>query len=79
MVPEKVEDDEGCLTPHITDDVRSFHLGKRYEHERYNCIRRSRDMKDFSQFIQDIGLIDLPLHGATYTWTRERIFAGFQN
>ncbi|WMV31904.1 hypothetical protein MTR67_025289 [Solanum verrucosum] len=46
----------------------------RYEHERYNCIRRSQDMKDFSEFIQDMGLIDLPLHGATYTWTRGEDF-----
>lgn len=31
-------------------------------------------MKDFSEFIQDMGLIDLPLHGATYTWTRGEDF-----
>ena len=31
-------------------------------------------MKDLSVFIQDMGLIDLPLHGATYTWTRGEEF-----
>lgn len=27
-------------------------------------------MKNFSDTIEDLCLIDLPLHGATYTWTR---------
>ena len=31
-------------------------------------------MKDLSVFIQDMGLIDLPLHGSTYTWTRGEEF-----
>ncbi|XP_019260140.1 PREDICTED: uncharacterized protein LOC109238161 [Nicotiana attenuata] len=43
----------------------------RYESERYNCIRRSRAMKSFTDIIQDLGIIDLPLLGAHYTWFRE--------
>lgn len=42
----------------------------RFEIERYNCIRRSSAMSVFSDFIQDMGLIDLPLQGAFQTWTR---------
>lgn len=42
----------------------------RFESERYNCIRRSRAMKSFSDIIQDLSLIDLPLQGAFYTWSR---------
>ncbi|XP_070013728.1 uncharacterized protein [Nicotiana sylvestris] len=42
----------------------------RFENERFNCIRRSRVMKIFSNFIQDMGLVDLPLQGAFYTWAR---------
>ncbi|XP_059277851.1 uncharacterized protein LOC132032052 [Lycium ferocissimum] len=41
-----------------------------FENERYNCISSSRAMTAFSDFIQDMGLIDLPLQGAFYTWTR---------
>lgn len=42
----------------------------RYESERYNCVRRSRAMKSFTDIIQDLGIIDLPLQGAHYTWFR---------
>uniref|UniRef100_A0A1S3X8E2 Uncharacterized protein n=1 Tax=Nicotiana tabacum TaxID=4097 RepID=A0A1S3X8E2_TOBAC len=42
----------------------------RYESERYNCVRRSRAMVSFSDIIQDLGIIDLPLQGAYYTWFR---------
>lgn len=42
----------------------------RFENERFNCIRRSRAMKSFSDFIQHMGLVDLPLQGAFYTWHR---------
>lgn len=40
----------------------------RFQSERYNCIRRSKAMKNFSDTIQDLNLIDLPLQGAFYTW-----------
>lgn len=42
----------------------------RCESERYNCIRRSRAMKSFTNIIHDLGIIDLPLQGAHYTWFR---------
>lgn len=42
----------------------------RFESERLNCERRSRAMSTFSDVIQDLCLVDLPLKGAFYTWTR---------
>lgn len=42
----------------------------RYEHEKFNCLRRSRAMKSFSDIILELELLDLPLHGAQYTWSR---------
>lgn len=42
----------------------------RFESERLNCVRRTKAMKDFSELIQDLCIIDLPLHGAQYTWSR---------
>lgn len=42
----------------------------RYENERHNCIIRFRAMRGFSNIIQDLGIIDLPLQGAFYTWSR---------
>lgn len=42
----------------------------RFESERLNCIRRSKAMKTFSDIIQDLQVIDLPLQGAYYTWSR---------
>ncbi|XP_070026635.1 uncharacterized protein [Nicotiana sylvestris] len=41
-----------------------------FERERLNCTRRSRAMRVFSETIQDLCLIDSPLQGACYTWTR---------
>lgn len=42
-----------------------------FESERYNCIRRSMAISNFNDTISDLGLIDLTLQGAFYTWTRE--------
>ncbi|KAG5589144.1 hypothetical protein H5410_039658 [Solanum commersonii] len=42
----------------------------RFESERYNCIRRSKAMSSFNDTISDLGLMDLPLPEAFYTWTR---------
>lgn len=42
----------------------------RFESERLNCTRTSKAMKDFSKAIEDLGIINLPLHGVIYTWTR---------
>nr|XP_009610448.1 uncharacterized protein LOC104104150 [Nicotiana tomentosiformis]XP_016449348.1 PREDICTED: uncharacterized protein LOC107774363 [Nicotiana tabacum] len=46
----------------------------RYESERLNCSRRSRAMIDFSNFILELGLIDPPLNGVQYTWSRGENF-----
>lgn len=42
----------------------------RFENERLNCVKRSRAMRNFSNVIQDLCLVDLPLQGTFYTWTR---------
>ncbi|XP_075084718.1 uncharacterized protein LOC142167974 [Nicotiana tabacum] len=42
----------------------------RFESERLNFIRRSRAIKTFSYVIQELHIIDLPLQGAYYTWSR---------
>lgn len=39
-------------------DRRGFQLW-RFEHERFNCIRRSSAVRSFLDFIQDMGLSDL--------------------
>ncbi|XP_016513659.1 uncharacterized protein LOC107830565 [Nicotiana tabacum] len=40
----------------------------RFPSEKRNCLRRSRAMMKFSDFIDDMNLIDLPLEGGVYTW-----------
>lgn len=42
----------------------------KYENEMLLCTARSKAMKEFSNTILDLGLIDLPLLGAQYTWSR---------
>ncbi|XP_070045594.1 uncharacterized protein [Nicotiana tomentosiformis] len=42
----------------------------RFESEKLNCTSRSKAMKLFSEIIQDLDVIDLPLHGAQYTWSK---------
>ncbi|XP_070003185.1 uncharacterized protein [Nicotiana sylvestris] len=42
----------------------------RFVHERLNCTRRSRAMRSFSEMIQDLDVMDLPLQGAHYTWSK---------
>lgn len=42
----------------------------RYEYERLNRTRRSRAVKNFSDIIEDLCLIDLPLQCAKFTWSR---------
>ncbi|WMV40264.1 hypothetical protein MTR67_033649 [Solanum verrucosum] len=42
----------------------------RFEEEKLNCTRRSRAMMGFSNDIQDLELIDPPLQGAQFTWSR---------
>ncbi|XP_019263814.1 PREDICTED: uncharacterized protein LOC109241530 [Nicotiana attenuata] len=40
----------------------------RFEDERTGRAKYTRAMRDFSRFIDDMGLIDLPLHGGQYMW-----------
>lgn len=40
----------------------------RFMAERKGCSRISRGMQDFGEFIKNHDLIDLPIHGAKYTW-----------
>ncbi|WMV41830.1 hypothetical protein MTR67_035215 [Solanum verrucosum] len=40
----------------------------RYVSEKRNCNRRSRGMIEFSDFIEDMNLIDLQLQDGNYTW-----------
>ncbi|XP_075095147.1 uncharacterized protein LOC142173453 [Nicotiana tabacum] len=40
----------------------------RFSSEKRNCLRRSRAMVEFSDFIDDMNLIDLPLEGGFFTW-----------
>jgi len=42
----------------------------RFESEKLNCLRRTSAMRSFSDTIQDLNLIDLPLQGAQFTWSR---------
>ncbi|GMI77812.1 hypothetical protein HRI_001450500 [Hibiscus trionum] len=44
--------------------------------ERFGMAEDTRAMQDFSMFIQDNGLIDLPLQGYQYTWVRKGINSG---
>ena len=40
----------------------------RYPSERRGCTRVSPYMEQFSDFIEDLNLVDLPLNGGRYTW-----------
>ncbi|WMV47268.1 hypothetical protein MTR67_040653, partial [Solanum verrucosum] len=42
----------------------------RFDYEKFNCHRRTRAMENFSETTLDLGLMDLPLRGAQYTWSR---------
>ena len=46
----------------------------RFPSERLGCISFRSAMLDFSQFIEDLSLIDLPLEGGQFTW-----FSGTNN
>lgn len=41
--------------------------------ERLGGKRFSRHMQGFNNFIQEFGLVDLPLQGATFTWSNGRV------
>lgn len=42
----------------------------RFEAKRYNCNRRTKAMRNFSEIISDLQLINLSLLVAQYTWSR---------
>lgn len=44
----------------------------RYPGEHWGTIRLSNQMQQFNRFIQECELIDLPLRGASYTWTNNQ-------
>ena len=41
----------------------------RFPSERLGCRRFSSSMREFSDFIENSHLLDLPLSGGTYTWS----------
>ncbi|WMV11477.1 hypothetical protein MTR67_004862 [Solanum verrucosum] len=42
----------------------------RYPSEKKNCKRLNKAMEDFSDFIEDMELQDLPLEGGSFTWRK---------
>nr|XP_016450704.1 PREDICTED: uncharacterized protein LOC107775483 [Nicotiana tabacum] len=42
----------------------------RYPSEKKNCVRYTRSMAEFSDFIEDMGLVDLQLLGGKFTWKK---------
>lgn len=40
-----------------------------YPGERLGASTMTRHMQQFNEFIQELDLVDLPLQGATFTWT----------
>nr|XP_009596491.1 uncharacterized protein LOC104092571 [Nicotiana tomentosiformis]XP_016432332.1 PREDICTED: uncharacterized protein LOC107758988 [Nicotiana tabacum] len=42
----------------------------RFPSEKRNCSRITKTMTEFSNFIEDMDLVDLPLEGGIYTWAR---------
>lgn len=43
-------------------NVSRFVSGKK------SCVRRTKGMREFSDFVEDMGLIDLQMENATFTW-----------
>ncbi|WOK94500.1 LINE-1 reverse transcriptase-like [Canna indica] len=43
-----------------------------HNEERLNCMGNSVDLRNFSRFIADMGLIDTPLSGSPFTWTNNQ-------
>ncbi|XP_057528953.1 uncharacterized protein LOC130807666 [Amaranthus tricolor] len=41
-----------------------------HPYERTRTFRCDRSMREFSEWIVDLGLIDIPLHGVKFTWRR---------
>lgn len=46
----------------------------RYTAERTNCYRLSGAMSEFSNFIEELELVDPPLFGGSFTWRRGEEF-----
>lgn len=42
----------------------------RFPSEKKNCNRITRAMKEFSEFIEDMDLVDLQLAGGNYMWRK---------
>lgn len=41
----------------------------RYSGERLGASKFTRHMRSFNDFIEELGLVDLPLRSASFTWT----------
>lgn len=44
----------------------------RFPHERMGCNSISRNMRRFSDFINDLELVDPPLNGSRFTWSENQ-------
>lgn len=40
----------------------------RFRAERRGCIRRDREMQDFNNLVDQLGMLDIPMLGRSYTW-----------
>lgn len=43
----------------------------RFPSERKNCNNFTRSMAEFTEFIEDMGLVDLKLLGGKFTWKKK--------
>ncbi|CAN4114263.1 unnamed protein product [Withania somnifera] len=50
----------------------------RYPSEKKNCNRISKAMSNFSEFIEDMELVDPELTGGKYTWTKKEWDSSFR-
>ncbi|KAG5610160.1 hypothetical protein H5410_021441 [Solanum commersonii] len=59
---------EGLLQNFNSHITGCTHQNCNVERRERNCQRRSTTIAEFSDFIEDLELIDLPLEGGTHTW-----------
>ncbi|KAG5623410.1 hypothetical protein H5410_008628 [Solanum commersonii] len=65
---------KGVYGPHSNPEKRNYGLNLQFESERYNCIRRSKVMKSFSDTIQNLNLNPPPFTGCFLYLVLRRIF-----
>ena len=49
----------------------------RFSGERQGCEGNIVDMDFFNDLIRDLGLIDIPLEGKSFTWSNKRAMVAF--